>query len=66
MLARDISAIACVSFVCACGQPQERHAPPSGTDSTTSVVTHTDLRAIVRSAPKLPLEAVELKPQPPR
>lgn len=65
MLARNISAVASLAIVFACGQAQERGTPPNEADSAVGVRPRTDLRRIVQNAPKLPLQAVELKVLPP-
>src|SRR5690242_16292267 len=66
MRARSLSAIACLAIVSACGRAAEPRTKAGEADSTGSTGTQVDLRQIVRSAPKLPLQAVELKAQPPR
>ena len=65
MHARTIGAIGCLILLCACGSARERGAAASQTDSIGSGGTQSGLQTIIRSAPKLSLQAVALTVQPP-
>src|SRR6266540_3371270 len=65
MFARHLSAIGGLAIVCASGHAQERRTTATEADSSRGSSTQA-LREMVRGAPKLPLQAVALKAQPPR
>jgi hypothetical protein len=65
MHARTIGAIGCLILLCACGSARERGAAASQTDSIGTRGTQSGLQNIIRSAPKLSLQAAALTVQPP-
>lgn len=62
---QNISALAIVAFICACGQTHERHVAANNSGSVAGGGTRLDPRGMVHSAPPLSLNAVELSVHPP-